>query len=248
MIALVTGASAGFGRSICRLLVKRGHRVIGAARRESRLQALKTELGDLFYSLVFDITDKKAMYVAIDSLPEDLQAIDLLVNNAGLALGLKPAHQADIEDWEQMIATNISGLVSITRKILPAMVARNRGHVINLSSIAASWPYFGGNVYGASKAFVRQLSLNLRTDLAGTRVRVTSVEPGNVGGTEFSEVRYHGDAAAASKVYEGFETMTPDDIADIVVWIAEQPERVNVNSIEIMPVAQTFGGLTITRE
>lgn len=173
--------------------------------------------------------------------------MDLLVNNAGLALGLEPAHKADLEDWEQMIATNISGLTLITRLLLPGMVARNRGHVINIGSIAGTYPYPGGNVYGATKAFVKQFSLNLRADLAGTAVRVTNVEPGLCGGTEFSNVRFHGDDAKAATVYQGVQAILPEDIANTVLWISEQPAHVNINSIEIMPVAQTFGPLHISR-
>lgn len=247
MIALVTGASAGFGTSVARLLVQHGHQVIGTARRTDRLDALKQELGDNFYPLAFDITDKAAMNAALDGLPTAWQTIDLLVNNAGLALGLKPAYEANIDDWEKMIETNVKGLVRITRKVLPGMVVRNHGHIINLASTAGNYPYYGSNVYGSTKAFVKQFSLNLRADLIGKKVRVSNIEPGVIGGTEFSNVRFHGDDAKAATVYEGFENMTPDDIAEIIVWVAEQPERVNINRIEIMPVAQTFAGLTVAK-
>ena len=247
MIAMVTGASSGFGESISRQLVQAGYRVIGTGRRGERLAALADELGAQFLPLVFDVQDKAATRAAIDGLPAEWREVDLLVNNAGLALGLEPAHKADLEDWEQMIATNISGLTLLTRLLLPGMVARNRGHVINIGSIAGTYPYPGGNVYGATKAFVKQFSLNLRADLAGTAIRVTNVEPGLCGGTEFSNVRFHGDDAKAASVYQGVQAIQPQDIANTVLWVSQQPAHVNINSIEIMPVAQTFGPLNISR-
>lgn len=247
MIAMVTGASSGFGEAISRALVAAGHRVIGTGRRAERLAGLAEELGESFLPLVFDVQDKATTRAAIDGLPADWSQVDLLVNNAGLALGLAPAHQSELEDWEQMIATNVSGLTLVTRLLLPGMVACNRGHVINIGSIAGSYPYPGGNVYGATKAFVKQFSLNLRADLAGTAVRVTNVEPGLCGGTEFSNVRFHGDDAKAASVYQGVQAISPQDIANTVLWIGEQPAHVNINSIEIMPVAQTFGPLHISR-
>ena len=211
------------------------------------LAALSEDLGEQFLPLVFDVQDKAATRAAIEALPTEWQQVDLLVNNAGLALGLEPAHKADLEDWEQMIATNISGLTLITRLLLPGMVARNCGHVINIGSIAGTYPYPGGNVYGATKAFVKQFSLNLRADLAGTAIRVTNVEPGLCGGTEFSNVRFHGDDAKAATVYQGVQAIQPEDIANTVLWVSQQPAHVNINSIEIMPVAQTFGPLQISR-
>lgn len=247
MIAMVTGASSGFGESISRQLVQAGYKVIGTGRRAERLAALADELGEQFLPLAFDVQDKAATRAAIAALPAAWSEVDLLVNNAGLALGLEPAHKADLEDWEQMIATNISGLTLLTRLLLPGMVARNRGHVINIGSIAGTYPYPGGNVYGATKAFVKQFSLNLRADLAGTAIRVTNVEPGLCGGTEFSNVRFHGDDAKAASVYQGVEAIQPEDIANTVLWVSQQPAHVNINSIEIMPVAQTFGPLNISR-
>ncbi len=247
MIAMVTGASSGFGESISRQLVQAGYKVIGTGRRAERLAALADELGAQFLPLAFDVQDKAATRAAIAGLPAEWSEVDLLVNNAGLALGLEPAHKADLEDWEQMIATNISGLTLLTRLLLPGMVARNRGHVINIGSIAGTYPYPGGNVYGATKAFVKQFSLNLRADLAGTAIRVTNVEPGLCGGTEFSNVRFHGDDAKAASVYQGVEAIQPEDIANTVLWVSQQPPHVNINSIEIMPVAQTFGPLNISR-
>ncbi|WP_421234850.1 SDR family oxidoreductase [Aeromonas enteropelogenes] len=247
MIAMVTGASSGFGAAISRLLVQSGYRVIGTGRRAERLAALADELGEQFLPLVFDVQDKAATKAAIEGLPAAWCEVDLLVNNAGLALGLEPAHKAHLEDWEQMIATNISGLTLLTRLLLPGMVERNRGHVINIGSIAGTYPYPGGNVYGATKAFVKQFSLNLRADLAGTAIRVTNVEPGLCGGTEFSNVRFHGDDAKAAIVYQGVEAIQPEDIANTVLWVSQQPAHVNINRIEIMPVAQTSGPLHISR-
>lgn len=248
MIALVTGASAGFGSALARLLVARGHDVIATARRADRLKALEKELGASFYPLAFDLCDSDAMDTALAGLPERWREIDLLVNNAGLALGLEPAFESALCDWEKMIDTNVKALVTITRKILPGMVARNRGHIVNLASVAASYPYYGSNVYGATKAFVTQFSLNLRADLIGRKVRVSNIEPGVIGGTEFSTVRFHGDARKADEVYRGFGNMTAQDIAEIIVWIVEQPERININRIEIMPLAQTFAGPTVSKD
>jgi 3-hydroxy acid dehydrogenase / malonic semialdehyde reductase len=247
MIVFVTGASAGFGAAIARTFVKGGHRVIAAARRKDRLVALSNELGDALYPLELDVRDENAVKAAIASLPESFAAIDVLVNNAGLALGLEPAQRANLDDWKSMIDTNCTGLVTVTHALLPGMVARNRGHVFNMGSVAGTYPYAGGNVYGASKAFVRQFSLNLRADLAGTALRVTDIEPGLVGGTEFSNVRFKGDDAKAGTVYKDTQPLTPEDIADAIYWIATRPAHVNVNAIEIMPIAQTFAPLQIYR-
>jgi 3-hydroxy acid dehydrogenase / malonic semialdehyde reductase len=249
MLVLVTGASSGFGAAIARRFVAEGHRVIVAGRRRERLEALCAELGDgAAWPLVFDVRDAAAVADAIASLPLERAAIDLLVNNAGLALGLAPAHEASLDDWDRMVDTNIKGLLAVTRAVLPGMVARDRGHVVNIGSTAGRWPYRGANVYGASKAFVHQLSLNLRADLAGTRVRVTVVEPGMVGGTEFSNVRFHGDAARAAEIYEGADPLTAEDVAETVFWVATLPARFNVNAIEIMPVTQSFAGLSVSRK
>lgn len=246
--ALVTGATAGFGLAICKKLIEAGYKVIGTGRRAARLAELHSQLGNDFLPLTFDITDLEATKQALNQRPEGWQAIDLLVNNAGLALGLEPAHQADLNDWAQMIDTNVKGLVNITRLVLPEMVARNHGHIINLSSIAGNYPYPGGNVYGGTKAFVTQFSLNLRADLAGTKIRVSNVEPGLCGGTEFSNVRFHGDDEKAAKVYENVQSVQPEDIANIVLWLNQQPEHVNINRIEVMPTAQSFNPLKITKE
>ncbi|OOH91047.1 NADP-dependent 3-hydroxy acid dehydrogenase [Pasteurellaceae bacterium 15-036681] len=245
--ALVTGATAGFGLAICRKLIEAGYRVIGTGRRAERLAELKTELGENFFPLAFDVSNQEQTEQALNGLPTEWQAVDLLVNNAGLALGLEPAHKADLSDWYQMVDTNIKGLVTVTRLVLPQMVECNSGHVINVGSIAGTYAYPGGNVYGGTKAFVKQFSLNLRADLAGTAVRVSNVEPGLCGGTEFSNVRFKGDDEKAAKVYENVEFVKPDDIADIVLWLNQQPAHVNINRIEVMPVAQTFSPLAVAR-
>jgi len=247
MIVFVTGASAGFGAAIARRFVQDGHRVVATARRLDRLQALADELGEALLPLELDVRDREAVAAVPAALPAGFAEVDLLVNNAGLALGIEPAQQASLDDWQTMIDTNCTGLVQVTHALLPGMVERKRGHVINIGSVAGSWPYAGGNVYGATKAFVRQFSLNLRADLHGTGVRVTDVEPGLCGGTEFSNVRFHGDDARAAKVYANVQPLTAEDIANSVHWIATQPAHVNVNRIELMPVAQSFAGLAIHR-
>ena len=247
MIVFVTGASAGFGAAIARRFARDGARVIVSGRRGDRLQALAAELGPNLLPLEFDVRDRTAVQAAVAALPADFVEVDLLVNNAGLALGLEPAQRADLDDWEQMVDTNIKGLMYMTHALLPGMVARRRGQVINLGSTAGEWPYAGGNVYGGTKAFVRQFSLNLRADLAGTPVRVTDVEPGLCSGTEFSTVRFHGDEARAAKMYENVQPLTAEDIAETIHWIASRPPHVNINTISMMPVAQSFAGLSVYR-
>ena len=247
MNVLITGASAGFGAALAKRLVAKGHRVIGAARRIEKLEAMADELGELFLPITMDVSDTASLPQIIADLPTAFSQIDVLVNNAGLALGTDPAYKADLNDWMQMVDTNIKGLMSLTHAVLPAMIERDSGYIINVGSIAGSWPYYGGNVYGATKAFVKQFSLNLRADLLGTQVRVTNLEPGNIAGTEFSNVRYHGDDDKAAKVYEGFKNMTGDDIGDILLWLIETPAHINVNRMEVMPVAQTYNGLTIAK-
>ena len=247
MNVLITGASAGFGKALAERLVAKGHRVIGCARRLDKLNALAETLGEAFLPVIMDVSDTASIPQIIADLPDDFKQIDVLVNNAGLALGAEPAHKASLDDWMRMTDTNIKGLMALTHAVLPAMVARDSGYIINVGSIAGSWPYFGGNVYGATKAFVKQFSLNLRADLLGTQVRVTNLEPGNVAGTEFSNVRYHGDDDKAAKVYDGFKTMTGDDVGDILLWLIESPTHINVNRLEVMPVAQTYNGLTIAK-
>ena len=247
MSILITGASAGFGEAMCRAFVAAGYQVIGVARRLDKLQGLQAELGERFYPLQMDVADTASVDQALAELPAGFADIDCLVNNAGLALGLEPAAEADFADWMAMIQTNIIGLTYLTRQVLPKMVASQRGYVINLGSIAGTYPYPGGNVYGATKAFVRQFSLNLRADLAGSGVRVSNIEPGLCGGTEFSDVRFKGDKERVGKLYENVDYLTAQDIADTVLWLYQRPAHVNVNSLEIMPVAQSFGALPIAR-
>ena len=247
MIVFVTGATAGFGAAIARRFAAEGHRVIAAGRRADRLEALAAELGPSVLPFVLDVTDREATETVASRLPADFARVDILVNNAGLALGLEPAHQVDLDDWETMIDTNVKGLTRMTRALLPGMVERGRGHIVNLGSVAAHFPYPGGNVYGATKAFVDQFSLNLRADLLGTPVRVTNVEPGLCGGTEFSAVRFKGDDEKAAKIYDGTQPLTADDIADTVFWVSTRPAHVNINSVQMMPVCQAFGPLAIKR-
>ena len=247
MIVMITGASAGFGAAMARKFVQTGHRVIAAARRAERLDALAKELGKNLLPVVLDVSSKSSIDQALTSLPADWQDIDVLINNAGLALGLEPAQEAHLIDWDTMIATNCTGLVTITRALLPRMVARGAGLVINLGSVAGAYPYPGGNVYGATKAFVDQFTLNLRADLVGTGVRATNIAPGMSGGTEFSNVRFKGDDAAAAKVYQGAMALTPEDVAEAAWWVANLPPHVNINGIEMMPTCQGFSPFTIKR-
>lgn len=245
--AFVTGASAGFGKAICRALIADNYRVIGGARRADKLAELERELGEHFIALTLDVTDAASLDAACESIRDASLHIDLLVNNAGLALGIDRAQSADAKNWERMIATNVTGLAMVTHKLLPAMVEANKGLIINIGSIAGTYPYPGGNVYGASKAFVKQFSLNLRADLAGTKVRVSNIEPGLCSGTEFSLVRLAGDQDAVNALYRDVEAIRPEDLANTVVWIAGQPPHVNINSVEIMPVAQSYAALNIAR-
>ena len=247
MIVFVTGASAGFGAAIAEAFVKGGHKVVAAARRKERLAALADKLGDALFPLELDVRDSAAVAAVPSQLPAEFAAVDVLVNNAGLALGMEPAQRASLDDWQTMIDTNCTGLVQMTRALLPGMVERNRGHVFNIGSVAGLWPYPGGNVYGATKAFVHQFSLNLRADLTGTALRVTDIEPGLCGGTEFSNVRFHGDDEKAAKVYQNVQSLTAEDIANTIYWIATLPAHVNVNTIEMMPVAQSFAGFSVHR-
>ena len=248
MIVFITGATAGFGAAMARTFARNGHKVLISGRRVERLQALAAELGDLALPVELDVTDRQSIEKALASLPAEWQAIDVLINNAGLALGVTPAHESSLADWDTMIATNCSGLVAMTRAILPGMVARNSGTIINLGSVAGETPYPGGNVYGATKAFVEQFTLNLRADLVGTGVRATNLAPGLCGGTEFSNVRLKGNDAAAAKVYEGTQPLTADDVANTAYWIATLPPHVNINRIEMMPTCQAYGPLAINRE
>ncbi len=244
--ALVTGATAGFGHAIATRLLAGGWNVIATGRRADRLDALRAAHGDAVHVAVFDMRDGDAVQAAIAAVPEPFRDIDLLVNNAGLALGTAPAQQADLAQWRQMIDTNITGLVTLTHALLPTLIAR-RGAIVNISSVAGSYPYPGGNVYGGTKAFVTQFSLDLRSDLHGTGVRVTSIEPG-MAQTEFTLVRTGGDQAASDTLYRGANPITADDIADSVWWVANLPPHLNVNRLEVMPVSQSFAGFQIHRD
>jgi 3-hydroxy acid dehydrogenase/malonic semialdehyde reductase len=245
--ALVTGATAGFGAAIAARLVADGFRVVAIGRRQERLDTLIEELGSEARAVRLDVTDTAAVAALPDSLPEGFREIDVLVNNAGLALGLSPAFRAELEDWDQMVATNITGLIHMTHALLPGMVSRNRGHVVNLGSVAGTYPYPGGHVYGGTKAFVRQFTLNLKADLVGTNVRVTDIEPGLCGGTEFSEVRFGGDRAKADEVYRGTTPLTAEDIAEAVAWVVQLPQHVNINRVEMMPTCQATAPFAIKR-
>ena len=244
---LITGASAGIGKATAELLAKTpGARIILTGRRTDKLQEVAASLPCETHCLTFDVRDRAASLAAIRSLPDAWKDIDVLVNNAGLALGLDAFADGNIDDWQVMVDTNIMGLLTMTREILPGMVARGRGHIINLSSIAGTYAYAGGHVYGATKAFVTHLSLMLRADLLGSPVRVTSIEPGMVE-TDFSLVRFKGDQQRAGAVYEGVEPLTAEDIAETVRWAMAQPAHVNINRIEIMPVMQAPGGPKVHR-
>ncbi|WP_163992059.1 SDR family NAD(P)-dependent oxidoreductase [Pyxidicoccus caerfyrddinensis] len=247
MNVFITGATSGFGLAITRRFLQDGARVIAIGRRTERLEAMRAELGERLLPVTLDITDREAVERAVRSLPAEFAEVDVLVNNAGLALGLDLAQSARVEDWDVMVDTNVKGVLYSTHAVLPGMVARNRGHIVNMGSIAAEFPYPGGNVYGATKAFVHQFSLNLRADLHGTAVRVTDIEPGLVGGTEFSSVRFKGDETRAASLYANTQPLTPEDIADAVHWVTTRPAHVNINIISLMPVAQAFGPLPVKR-
>lgn len=246
MVIFITGATAGFGAAMVKRFIKGGHKVIATGRRADRLEKMKTEYGANLYTLELDIQNKENVGRAVDSLPTEWKNIDVLINNAGLALGTNLAQNSSVEDWDTMVQTNINGLLYCTQKILPGMVKRNAGQIINLGSVAGEFPYSGGNVYGATKAFVHQFSMNLRSDLLGTNVRVTNVEPGMCQ-TEFSEVRYNGDKDKADAVYKGIHALSADDIAETIEWIVSRPAHVNINVISLMPVQQAFGGFAVHR-
>jgi len=247
-IALITGATAGFGKACAELFAAKGWDLVLCGRREERLQKLRKQLDmAAVHTVVCDVRDRNQVQEMVADLPDSHAQIDLLLNNAGLALGLNPAHKADIEDWEIMVDTNIKGLMYVTRALLPSMVERGQGHIINMGSVAGSWPYPGGNAYGATKAFVGQFSNNLRADIHGSGVRVSNIEPG-LAESEFSVIRFHGDQQKADSVYEGTEPLTPKDIAETVFWIADRPPHVNINRVEIMPVCQSWGPFAVDRQ
>lgn len=248
-IALVTGASSGIGRATAVALGREGVKLILLARREDKLQALAQSLAThtRCHCIAMDVRDTQALEDALMALPEDFAQVDILVNNAGLALGLEPAHKTRWQDWQTMIDTNCTALAFITHLILPGMVARNRGHIINIGSTAGHYPYSGGNVYGATKAFVQQFSANLRTDLLGTAVRVTTIAPGLTSGSEFSLVRFGGDSEQAKQVYTDTQPLMAEDIANSITWVTAQPAHVNINHLEIMPTCQVPAGLAVHR-
>ncbi len=243
---LITGATAGIGQAAARRFVRAGWKVIATGRRAERLDALVAELGgDRVCPLAFDMRDEAAIDAALASLPPSFADVDVLLNNAGLALGTAPAQKADLSQWRQMIDTNITGLVTLTHRMLPRLIEA-RGAILNISSVAATYPYAGGNAYGGTKAFVRQFSLGLRSDLHGTGVRVTSIEPGMTE-TEFTLVRTGGDQTASDTLYAGCDPMTGEDIAETLYWIATLPPHLNINAIELMPVNQSFAGFQVAR-
>jgi 3-hydroxy acid dehydrogenase/malonic semialdehyde reductase len=244
---LVTGATAGFGAAFARRFVADGHRVIATGRRLDRLTALAAELGENLLPLQLDVTDTAAVAAFPASLPEAWRQIDVLINNAGLALGLSPAWEADLAQWDTMIATNITGLIHMTRAVLPQMVERDDGIILNLGSVAGEYPYPGGHVYGGTKAFVQQFSLNLRADLVGKNIRVTDIEPGMVGGSEFSKVRFDGDETRAASVYAGITPLSPEDIAETAAWLISLPRHMNINRIEMMPTCQATAAFAVKR-
>lgn len=243
--ALVTGATAGFGAAIARKLAGDGWRVVAVGRRAERLETLAAEAPGVL-PLPLDLADAGALEAGLAGLPESHRAVELLINNAGLSLGMEPVQAGDPEDWDRVLDVNCRALIRCTRALLPGMVERGRGHVINLGSVAATYPYAGGAVYGASKAFVHQFSLDLRADLHGTGVRVTCIEPGMCR-TEFSEVRFRGDTEKAEAVYAGMTPLSAEDVADAVVWTATLPAHVNVNVLELMPTDQSFAGFAVHR-
>lgn len=248
-IILITGATSGFGEACTQRFVKEGWRLVLVARRNERLKALQQRLGGetSVHIVTLDVRNREAVMNELSNLPEKFSDVDVLVNSAGLAQGLEAAYEADVSDWDTMVDTNIKGLMYCTRAVLPGMVARNRGHIVNIGSVAGDWPYPGGNVYGATKAFVKQFSLNLRADLFGTPIRITNIEPG-LAETEFSVVRFKGDGEKAAKVYEGTQPLTAEDIAEMIYWVASLPAHININRLEVMPVCQTWAPFAINRD
>lgn len=243
----ITGATSGFGAAAARRFAQDGWNVVATGRRAERLEALADEIGrDRIAIAAFDMRDDAAMEDALAALPEPFRGVDVLLNNAGLALGTSPAQQSDLEQWRTMIDTNITSLVTITRRLLPALIER-RGVIVNISSTAATYPYPGGNVYGGTKAFVRQFSLGLRSDLHGTGVRVTSIEPG-MAETEFTLIRTGGNQAASDALYQGVNPITAEDVADTIYWVATLPPHMNINRLEMMPVNQSWAPFQVYRE
>ena len=245
----ITGASSGFGEATARKFSSEGHRLILLARRREKLIDLAHQLGgeNKCHLISADVRDNEEVENALSGLPEEFGSIDVLVNNAGLALGLGPAEDASLKDWEIMVDTNIKGVIYLTKAVLPGMIQRGHGQIINIGSVAGSWPYPGGNVYGSTKAFVQQFSRNLRSDLSGKNIRVSLVEPG-MSETEFSLIRFEGDQEKAKAVYHSMNPLSADDIAETVFWICSMPAHVNVNQIELMPIAQAWAPFSVYRD
>ncbi|KAB2832806.1 MAG: SDR family NAD(P)-dependent oxidoreductase [Caedimonadaceae bacterium] len=244
---LITGASSGIGKHTALAFNKTGHQLILLSRRKDKLDSLTSELNVPTQVIAADVSNTMTLQAHIDALPESFRSIDVLVNNAGLAQGMDPAYSANFNDWQTMINTNITGLLASTHVVLPTMVKRNQGHIINVGSVAALYPYAGGNVYGATKSFVHQFSKNLRADLLGTNIKVTIIAPGVVK-TDFFDVRFKGDKSQADAVFKGFKPLEPEDIARTIHWAVEQPEHVNINLIEVMPTRQAPSTITIKRD
>lgn len=245
---LITGASSGFGKACAEKFAQGGNSLILLARREDRLVQLREQLASKcsIFTARFDVTDAECVGNTLSNLPSAFKNIDILVNNAGLALGLEPAHQANFNDWETMVHTNILGLLRVTRYLLPTMVERNSGHIVNIGSMAGSWPYPGANAYGASKAFVQQFSRELRADLLGKNIRVSNIDPG-MAATEFSIARFKNDELKAKDVYQNTKPLSAEDIAEIIHWVTSVPPHVNINTVEVMPVCQAWGALNVDR-
>jgi NADP-dependent 3-hydroxy acid dehydrogenase YdfG len=247
MIVLITGATSGFGMSCAELFSRKGYKTILIGRRKERLLKLSKKLGvKKNLPIQLDVRNKKEVFQTIEELPNDFKKISILINNAGLAWGLEPAHKVDIKKWETMIDTNCKGLVYITRAVLPGLIKRNKGHIVNIGSVAGSYPYQGGNVYGGTKAFVKQFSLGLKSDLLGTKVKITNIEPG-MADTEFSLVRFSGNKKKANDVYKKMTPLNGKDIAETILWSVNRPSHVNINRIEIMPLQQGFNFFAISR-
>lgn len=247
MNIVITGATSGFGLEMAKRFLNLGHTVIGIGRRVERLSDLKNEFKEKLIILKLDIQNKIEVESLLDNLLKETTPIDVLVNNAGLAIGTEKAQDSKLNDWEKMVQTNINGVLYVTHKILPYMVKENNGTIINIGSVAGEFPYLGGNVYGATKAFIHQFSMNLRSDLLGKNIRVTNIEPGMCE-TEFSIVRFAGDRERAQSVYQGMKPLTAEDIADTVEWIINRPKHVNINNISLMPVDQAFAGFSVSRK
>lgn len=246
LTVFVTGATSGFGEALARRYVAEGAKVIGTGRRQDRLDRLKDELGEALHVQTLDVRDFAATEALLDGLPEGFRDVNVTIANAGLALGLKPAAEADIDDWRTMIDTNVTGFVNTVRAALPRMIARGGGHVVTLGSVAGDYPYPGGNTYAGTKAFVKQFALALRSDVQGKKVRVTNIEPGMVE-TEFSVVRFKGDDAKAASVYQNMEGMTADDVAETIYWVTTLPAHVNINRLQVMPTQQAFSAFDVHR-